>query len=254
MSDDELLAGIAEVIREDDRPDPRLVALSEGRLSAQDLRTLEAEAARDPELARKVAVFRPLCDEFVERVEEAASVATKSHLRWVAAVATVAAIAAGLALVQLPMATEHAADLPIYMVAVQAGDAPVRGTAHDVGPSPRRMRADSEFGLVLRPVERVDAPIEARALVLDRSSGVARLTRTLQPAVEARGAATIRGPIGEITGVREGPVSVVLAVGLRGALPSDETLLKVEQEAGAIGREDWYAARIDVVIRRVEKD
>src|SRR5262245_35980610 len=72
--DGALLARLGRLAAEDETASPddqQLEALCAGRLDAESVRLLEARAAQDPELAARLAAYRPLDDGQRARMAEA---------------------------------------------------------------------------------------------------------------------------------------------------------------------------------------
>ncbi|MCA9556726.1 MAG: hypothetical protein KC933_42275, partial [Myxococcales bacterium] len=165
MSED-LPIRVAQRLREEDEAlDPRLERLAMGALSPEALAELEADAARDPELARQVALFRPLSSELQDRLTEQMSAPVAKVIRparwtrWGLPIVTLAAAALLLMTLRGPSA------LPSYAGRVEGGDVVLRGEPTPAAQGRRVMRGDSLLTLELSPATQVDGAVVARAYV-----------------------------------------------------------------------------------------
>jgi hypothetical protein len=154
MTDDDRLAALGRLAREEESVnelEERLVRLTHGELSPEEIADLEREAD-----AEAIQAHRPLDDEFKKSVEsrleallppQKMATVTPIRPRWVmpAAVATLVAAAAAVFFLLNPGATHTA--LPGYELAVSGGVREVRGST----PEPIRVAPGSRLTLVVRP-------------------------------------------------------------------------------------------------------
>lgn len=246
-----MLKAMGRGLHEEERAlDARLERLADGSLEGSARAALEADAARDPDLAGDVELHRPLSDtlharllsiaqdglaradgpsakspEGVELDRPAPPPAPKAVRRWTYGAGL--ALAAGLALFVLSPDLFRAppTPLPPFTFSAKARDAKLRGDA----PAPaadaerRPLREDSEVSLVMRSdAAAMDGEIRARLFALD-AMGAHEIA--LEP-TQRNAAFLFRGTAAALSGGRRGPVDLVMRVeraGLSLAPPPDTT-------------------------------
>jgi hypothetical protein len=238
-----LLAQLGATTRaQDDALDPRLDALCDGTISAEDRAALEADAAKDPALGLALEAFRPLGDDHAARIAaklvaaRPATVAAASEVahepaprasnvvsiarrrpsllaRSVPIVGALAVAAAAVVYFVRPSASP----LPPYELIVGGGDRALRGGDADPVAVPRLAR-DSRFELLLRPASATSEPIEVRAFLV--RDGIARPWQVTAE-VSADGAARIQGRVDALFPAGPGEWGVLLVVGRRGHVELD---------------------------------
>lgn len=230
---------------EEQTPDPRLERLAHGTLEDDARAALEVEAENDAELARDVALHKPLSDALqdrllsiaedglagpsgagvaeapvVERVPPKRATPPKVSRRW--AYGAGLALAAGLSLVVISPEIFRAppAPLPAYTFSARAGDAALRGETPAPEAARRMLREDSEVSLIMRADGETRDEIRARLFALD-ASGAHEVALT---PVRRNAAFLFRGTAEALSGGRRGHVDLVMRVerpGLRLAPPTD---------------------------------
>ncbi|MEL7370472.1 MAG: hypothetical protein AAFN74_16250 [Myxococcota bacterium] len=152
MNDDEL-SRIGEMARADQAIPSVWRRVADGSATATELAALEAQAAKDPQVALMLARFRPLGAE-EENGMARRLVAHRRRAAWKQAVAISAAFAAAAGLVAMSLRTEPA--LPAYSLTAQDGDRLYRGDES----SPSLVHhIDSALILNLRPQQAVSEAV-----------------------------------------------------------------------------------------------
>jgi hypothetical protein len=230
------LAAEEEALSPDDR---ELEALCAGQLDEERVRLLESRAAQDPELAIRLAAYRPLDDDRRAGIAEAIARATapaaqraeraglpalgkprvpgarKRALRawftgW-AAVGEIALVAAAALLwLHFRPATNASASLPTYGVDVIGGERELRDvSAPALEGAVVRLRPDSRVDLILRPATATAEPIAVEASLAQ--GGVVE-PLPLRFEIAAGGAARASGTAAELFGARRGRWQLRLVV------------------------------------------
>jgi hypothetical protein len=253
--DEVLLRALGRVAAEEERLSPddqELELMCAGHLPEDRVRVLEARAAGDPELARRLEAYRPvdtasrarLTAALVREVVGAASggfapaegdtahgrelpIRKKLRARLLSArsfgsaMVVAAAAAAVLWISHRARSTDHAVPLPAYALDVVGGLRELRGIdAPNAGPI--RLLPDSPLQLVMRPASATRERIAVESfLVRDRDRGTApsggddaMIERLIIPfEISPDGAARARGTATTLFGARRGHWRLVLVVG-----------------------------------------
>lgn len=231
---DVLLAELGALAREE-RADPRLEALAEGRLSAAERADLLAAAATDPELAAAIEAFTPLDEAARDRIANhlLSQVIPKSSaalepggkvlafrrpMRVLLAVVPLAAAAALAFFLLRPGPVGE--PVPGYGLTVEGGEKPMRST--DPVGGPPRLLPDSRLRLVLTPAAAATGTIAVRGWKI--RDGQAH-PWPVTPRIAPNGAALIEGTAQSL-GLNDAPgrVTLVVAVGREAALPPVEAV------------------------------
>lgn len=243
MTDEPLMRALGEAEREAQEVPERWRRLATGEASPQEVAALEAEAARDPEVARLLARFSPFSAAEDEALVAALVTTTRprrpARLRWAVGGVALAAAAAALLTVALP----RGAGLPAYQLEASTPDLERRGDAPTAG-LPRH-HPDSALSLILRPEARVEGPVAVQAFLL--------MDGAAQP-LDARwevkdGAARLDGRVGDLLPGRSGPLTLLAVVRPADAPPvsADALMAALEAEQPPEGtrwvRYDFLVAR-----------
>jgi hypothetical protein len=197
--EDPLAIALGELMREQDKIDPRLEKHARGELSAAEREALFEEAKNDPRLALAVQLYTPLSSQTIDRLS---TIRPPARVRWLRVVVPVLAAAAAIviAFLMFPGGDE----LPAYTLRARAGDAEFRGAAA----TKNVLRADSELEVVLTPAEPVRTAVEAQLLVEGEASSA-------RPEISKDGAVRFRGRVDELVGARTGTTTLRFVVGAR---------------------------------------
>ncbi len=241
MKDDELLARVAEAVKqEEESVDPRLDAFAAGEIDEKAAREALSGAA---DADAVLAAYRPLDQKtrhtIVERVladRPAARPRRVLALRLLLLGApTAVAVAAIVFVALLPPG-----GLPDYSDELMAGDATVRGTATTAS---TRLHVDSRLEWVLRPASVSPGHIEVQTFLL--KDGVATawpVTAEISEQGSVRMVGTARS-----LGVPAGELDLVAIVSRRGAAPEDwRTMVEAARESGGVS-----GAGFRLFVRRV---
>lgn len=226
MSDERLIESLAELAREENAPmDPRLERLVEGTLTDEELRELEADAARDPALSEALALFSPLSAEararIADRVIEARAPAPERsnvvpmRRKTPVMIAAVMALAAALLLaIFLPRQSEN---FPTYALELTGGERVLRSGQEAeqlvIGPG-------TKLEAVLRPEHSVTGGVDTR-LVIELGGRI----RTVDVKPEVSGDGAVRWVVrGAELAHEAGEGWLVFAVSAPGRMPPEEVL------------------------------
>ncbi|MEQ9503257.1 MAG: hypothetical protein RIT81_40725 [Deltaproteobacteria bacterium] len=237
---DELADAVGRQVAEDQRDfDPRLERLAAGELSEAELRSLEAEAEQDPELAAALTVFRPANDLEMQRLVKTAKTEVKPRrvLPWAGA-----GIAAAVALaVLVPLLSSGPEPLPLMTSSIVAGDRKLR-SEEPAPEGPATMQPDSELTILLRP-DVATGPLDAAVFVVRDG----RAERIADAPIERSddGVTRVRATAQRLLGDRSGTVLVVVT--RPGFLPTPDDVA-VSGNTGTRAGPGWQAAWVEVVI------
>lgn len=258
----DLLARTAKEMKEDEttREEERWQRWAEGTLDPEEAAALD-EAARSSVPARRMAeTYRPLGDEFQERVVAAlraqpgggaeapdraapgrTPAETPPRRLWLATAALVM-LAAALSLVFLPSGPPP--PLPAYQVALEGGVHTQR-SIDEIPADARRYAPGSRWELLLRPASPVEGDV-AVACFLARDGD----PRPWDPPVEISPAGSVRiaGRIGEEIEIAPGAWTVWIAVARPDDLPTVTELRARLSRAPGEDPEVWSLHRADFVI------
>ncbi len=125
--------------------------------------------------------------------------------------------------------------LPAYALALEGGDAPLRGAPAAAGPGRVTLARDSRLELVLRPATPVEGAVQAR-IYLAGDPPV-----PLDAAVEVAPSGAVRwsGTAEQLVGARTGEVDLLVVVGRPAALPAPGELARQPE-----GGRTWQRFRV----------
>lgn len=239
MNEEDRLAGaVGAVMKEEDSMDAQLEKYARGALSEAERSALEAQAEQDPQLKAALELYAPLSSTLKQQLVELGQEASQPEKvvelnarrsKWIGGALAAAAAAVVLALIFRPGGQRV---LPEYALSARAGDAVVRSAAAE---KHRRLRADSELELILKPAQ----PIDPQAI--DAVLYAAGEKSAAKPEISGDGAVRWIGRAEELAGARTGTVAMTMIVGLRGRLPSAANALNPADPA-------WHAETFEVVI------
>ena len=279
--DDDLLRRLGRLAAEEEvlsADDQELELLCAGQLPDDRLRRLEARAEHDPDLALRLAAYRPLPPASRSKIAEAlvremaappgaqgttaGSDARRSGDRlvdagrkrarpvsarasrwgrgwaWGSAAAAAAAAAVMLWIGHWPSAIRARPALPSYALAVSGGERELRDPTAPAGAAVR-LRPDSRLELVLRPATAVAGPVAVQAFL---ARGEAMEPLPLQFEISPEGAARAAGSAAELFGSHRGRWQLRLIVQRSGA-PGGDALSVARDARTPAGAE---ARRADV--------
>lgn len=223
--------------------DPRLERLAAGRLTDAEHRQLLHDAARDPELARDVALHAPMSAEAQNKLYSAASAARRARVIRLPWVGTAMALAAALA---VTVVASWPDPLPTYQVRWSPGEATLRSAD---APPTATFRVDGIIRVHLIPDEVVDGAVESSLYVRAASSPPRpwRETRSKAEAVDS-GAFVWHVRAGTLSEERAGIYDVV-AVVRRPGCRLDASALRVEPSGGRC----WRSTGRRIVVRPIDE-
>ena len=149
--------------------DDRLRQLAEGSLSSQERAALEAQAAEDPNLAARLALYQPLDEAAMQRMEQTVAASSPARRRWRpplvgGAIAAVAATSIAVAFVVPPTAA-----VGTYQLTVRGGRAATfRGPPMEQDDL-KLMFADIPIELQVQPD--VDIDVDTQLVLFARREG-----------------------------------------------------------------------------------
>jgi hypothetical protein len=207
--------------------DPRLERLALGQLTPAELVALERDAAADPELAAKVALFRPMEPPAHARVRgaalgalgvpaavsappKAASPAARPRRRGLVVAGLSAPVVAAAAALWLLVGARG--ELPVYESVVRTAEVQQR-SATAVAPSV--VQSGRDFEMVARPDRATSAPVAARAFV-GREGAFAPWRGAID--VSKDGAVRLTGAASAVFAA-PGDFEIAVAIGPDGSLP-----------------------------------
>jgi hypothetical protein len=234
-----------EMARERILLDERWDRLSAGTLSAEEEAELRALAASSEEGRLALEAFRPLGDDFQDRVVRAIRAPAAKVLpfsrraaRWGGGVAAAAALAAALFLT-----LSHPAALPEYRAELSGGN---RRQRSEINANARRFAPGSPLEIVLRPQTAVEGEVEVRFFL----QGEGELRPVSLPAeIAPGGAVRISGVLGWEIAIPPGDWTVWSVVGRPGELP-DEAALRARLAAGEPHNALWIALPTPLRVER----
>jgi hypothetical protein len=247
MDDNDLLKALGRLERERrdaEQHDPWR-ALTEGALSAEERRELEARADRTEEGRRLRALAAPVGQDLADRL--LARMAAEQSPRpttppWWRGVGLALSLSTAAASVVAYVATRpDAPGLPAYAAEIEGGDARLRG-ADAVLPE-RALTPDSVLSVTLRPDVPVEGGVDVRVFLAE---GAALRPLGVQADVSAQGAVRIGGRVGHLLGAdRPGAYEIVAVIGRPEHLPADaDTLARVMTDSGAATRAGLQVFRV----------
>ncbi len=240
MAERDLGQSVNEHMRaEEEAIDPRLERHARGELGDEERAALEADASRDPALARALALHAPLSAELRARLQQQSlrSVRTAPRLRRRTMIAgVVGSLAAAAAVVFLFRPGPKG--LPEFAATIEVGDQEWRGQQQSTPHEPADI--DTPLSILLRPERSVAGQVDAALWVRTGDS-------TFRSPVAAErspdGAVRWVGTAGSMAGGRTGAVTFIAVVGRAGALPGEKSV--VAQRGG----EGWRSFWIEVDVR-----
>ena len=235
MTRDPFLEKLGAAVRDDNREsahDARWQRLAEGTLSPDERQALEREAEADPDVRELLALYAPLGEAQLARFEEAARDA-HGHERDAASAAPSRAVGAArrawgarIALLGGSLAAAAALllwlrmppPLPVAAYDVVVASADVGARAEGARPAPGPVvQTGTTFELVARPAVAERGPLAARAF-LERDGVVTSWDAPIE--LSSEGVVRITGDTEALFGARRGAVTILLAVGRPGAIPT----------------------------------
>ena len=260
MADEDWLEELADLARDEHAEEAerldRWQALSEGRLTDDEVAALQTEAKTSEEASAALEAFRPLGPEFEQRMVEAArfQLGTRAPAEAPAKVLRPkrwwipTTLAAALAFLMLWTGDPSQETLPQYGLRLEGG-VQIERSVSTTAETPR-FTEGSRLRLVLTPDVATADDVDVR-LLLDTPDGLLPLEAPTAQVSEA-GAVLIEGQVGRELRWPEGELSLMVLVGHRGQLPSglDRDELLTEDE----GERPWQALMVRLVIGERVRD
>lgn len=230
MNDEDLFAGLKAAVRDEsehegtnENSDDGIFATAAKPLSDDARARIAATLAAKVALRESAQISAPKPTNVVTL--------RPSRLRYATLFAGAVAVAASVALVVGRGERDMGgAPLPEYALVVTGGDRDVRGAPPPLASRTEiRVREGSRIELVLRPPTKVDGVVEARGFVA-RDGVFSPWNAPLETA--DGGSVRVAGAASALFAGRTGAVDVAIAVGRKGAVPSDPTLALTPGRAG----------------------